>query len=459
MINCFRPVPALIILAFVLVACASSAGVGTTQPSSSDQVATIVAATMQAIPSNPPAPTTQPADESIVVAFVKDGNIHVWDSTTQQSETIFTSGDVTTLTMSDDGEVIAFTRHSLVGEQLDGYGQSALWAVDRNGDNPRELVSAESFHQRLNPRERETSSVSQLEWIPGTHRLLFSGWTYIVQGEGESHATPEGLYMVDTDTLAETVLVPDGNGLRFAPSPDGSQIALMFLDSFGFINVDGSDPHLKVLTYPAWQSTAPIFPKGAWVQDSQAFLLAAPNESGERFMWNFTIWRVPVDGSLAESLATVTDQIYPDSISFSPGGNHATYYGSLSGQPEVNRWFILSLAADVGPLAISHTYQDLWVTLHWSPADLAYTITEGSLFQLCPDATQITEVCGDPVNLGGNIAAIHWLDASRFLFLLTDSSTLFLGRLDGTMVPIVTARLEIYYGPQRFNAVLLTANK
>ena len=39
-----------------LTACASPAGVATTQPSSSDQVATIVAATMQAIPSNTPEP-------------------------------------------------------------------------------------------------------------------------------------------------------------------------------------------------------------------------------------------------------------------------------------------------------------------------------------------------------------------------------------------------------------------
>jgi hypothetical protein len=44
----------------VLVACDSPTVVGTTQPSSSDQVATVVAATMQALPSKTPEPTAKP---------------------------------------------------------------------------------------------------------------------------------------------------------------------------------------------------------------------------------------------------------------------------------------------------------------------------------------------------------------------------------------------------------------
>ena len=46
--------PVVMVASLVLSACASPTGVGTPQPSSSDQVATIVAATMQAFPSNTP---------------------------------------------------------------------------------------------------------------------------------------------------------------------------------------------------------------------------------------------------------------------------------------------------------------------------------------------------------------------------------------------------------------------
>ncbi len=53
--------PLMLVASLALTACASPTGVGTTQPSSSDQVATIVAGTMQAFPTNTPVPTAEPS--------------------------------------------------------------------------------------------------------------------------------------------------------------------------------------------------------------------------------------------------------------------------------------------------------------------------------------------------------------------------------------------------------------
>src|SRR5215216_2267827 len=94
------------------------------------------------------APTTSSLDEPLVIAFAKDGGIQLWDSETNQSHALLRAGDVTSVMMSDDGQVIAFLRRSLV-EQPELVEYVALWAVDRNGGNPRELVSAESLRQRL----------------------------------------------------------------------------------------------------------------------------------------------------------------------------------------------------------------------------------------------------------------------------------------------------------------------
>ncbi len=52
---------------------------------------------------------------TLEVVFVKDGNIQVWDEATQQTRTIVNTGDVFSVTMSDDGQMIAFTRGSWVG--------------------------------------------------------------------------------------------------------------------------------------------------------------------------------------------------------------------------------------------------------------------------------------------------------------------------------------------------------
>ncbi len=400
-------------------------------------------------------PPYENATDSVLVAYVQDGNLHVWDSQTFQTETIFSSGDVTAVAVSDDGQVIAFLRSTLVGG-LDGYLQSALWAIDRNLGNPRELVPAEIIRQRFDPREGESALVAQLAWIPGTHRLLYNGWEYQHRGEGESHATPRGLYLVDADTLQETELVPIGDGLRFVPSPDGSRIALLFLDRFGFITPDAGVVPTEVLTFPAWKSTAPIFPGGAWTLDGRAFVLAAPIEAAEEHVWNFALWRVPLDGVPPQPLAMVTEPIYPESITLTPGGDLAAYYSNvMSGEPGANRWFIVPLSGETGPLATSPTYRSLWATLNWSPSGAAYAIHEDGMVQLCPGSISLTDFCGEPVDLGGPVAALRWLDDDRYLFLTGESSTLFLGSLSGTHIPIVSAPLESHYGPQRYDAVLL----
>jgi WD40 repeat protein len=63
---------------------------------------------------------------TIEVAFVVDGNIHVWDEETQQTRTIVDTGDVFSVSVSDDGQIIAFTRGLWVGDVYDGYEQFAL---------------------------------------------------------------------------------------------------------------------------------------------------------------------------------------------------------------------------------------------------------------------------------------------------------------------------------------------
>ena len=50
--------------------------------------------------------------------------------------------------------------------------------------------------------------------------------------------------------------------LRFLPSPDGKQIALMSPSDVGFINADGSNKRQNVLTFAEAGLTGPLFPRG-----------------------------------------------------------------------------------------------------------------------------------------------------------------------------------------------------
>jgi hypothetical protein len=387
-----------------------------------------------------PSPSVSPLPIGMIeVAFVKDGNMQVWDEATQQTRTIVNTGDVLSVMTSDDGQMIAFTRGSWVGG-LDGYEQFALWAMNREGGNPRELISAQDLRQRINPSERDSSNFYQLSWVPQSHQLIFSGTRYIVQGEGLSHAIPQGAYLVDTDKGSVSVLAEAAENLRFLPSPDGKQIALMSPSGVGFINADGSNKRQDVLAYAEVELAGPLFPWGVWTQDSRAFVMTGSFERDPNFNVNFTIWRIPVDGSSPEALATITGSD-PNSVTFSPDGKSASFLQTTDQQPsEIAGWFIKHLIPEAGPLAFPYYGKEpFYANLHWSPAGEAFAIKDQDLRQLCPNAAQDSQVCGEPVHLGsGIITALHWVDTSRFLFESIEPNSLSLGNLDGTITPIVT---------------------
>jgi WD40 repeat protein len=383
--------------------------------------------------------TTLPTGK-VEVVFVKDGDIHIWDEATEQVRTILNSGDVFSVTMSDDGQMIAFTRGSWVGDVFDGYEQFALWAVKRDGENPRELVSAQVLRQRINAGDRDSSNFYQLNWVPRSHQLIFSGTKYIVQGEGLSHAVPQGAFLVDTDKGSVTMLAESAENLRLLPSPDGKQFALISSRSVGFINADGSNRRRDVLTFAEAGLTGPLFPMGVWTQDSRAFVMTGSIERDPSFNLNFAIWRIPMDGTFPVALATVTES-HPQSVTFSPDGKSSSFLQTTDQQPQgLAGWSIKPLKPEAGPLAIPfYGKETFFANLHWSPAGDAFAIQDQDLLQLCSDARQDTQVCGEPVKLGsGIITALQWVDNSRFLFETIEPNALSLGKLDGTITPIVT---------------------
>lgn len=408
-----------------------------------------------AVPPPASAPTAVPTASpgTAVVAFIQNGNIQVWEEATGQTETIFASGEAIELTVNDDGQVVAFLRRSIVGDlNSEWHEQSALWAVDRDGGNPRELVSAEQLREQLSAAETDSTNIPQMAWIPGTHRLLYSGWTYFVQAEGESHAVPEGLYLVDADTPAHSVLVPAGNPLRFAPAPDGQHVALITLTGLRFLGLPEGDRREGALSYTQIGLLGPLYPSGVWTQDSRAFLITGSLAASPNTNVDFTIWSVPVDGSPAQPLAAVTGSI-PDSVTFSPNGRSAAVFqsGALGpgGAATDYGWFVIPLAGEVGALAAASSAHMSWQNLHWSPGGTAYAVLDGSLFQLCPDAAQESEVCGEVLYLGDPIANIRWIDGNRFLWVTREPYDLYFGKLDGT-------RIRLAEGAERFAAVAMT---
>jgi hypothetical protein len=311
----------------LLPACAPRISISTLPPAPTEAPAARPALTEDPSPGSVGSP--EPS-ASLLVAFVKDGDIHLWEESTGQSRTLIKAGDVAGVTLSDDGQVLAFTRRAWAGSEMEGYEQLSLWVVNRDGTNLREVIPAEFLRQRLNLSERDSSNFYQLGWMPHTHQVIFTVTNYIVQAEGMSHAIPHGAYVLNLDSNFVTELAETTQNLRLMPSPDGMRLALLSPTSLSFVNLDGGNRRQDLLTYPAAGLTGPLFPTGVWTEDSQAFVLTGSFEKDPRMMINFTFWRVPVDGSAPVALASVLASD-PNSVTFSPDGTSASYVQATDG--------------------------------------------------------------------------------------------------------------------------------
>jgi hypothetical protein len=401
-------------------------------------------------------PTTLPVEEPLVVAYVMDGDLYLWDSASNQSSIFLKAGDITTVSMSDDGQMIAFVRRAVV-DQPELLEYASLWAVDRDGTNPRELVSVDSLRQRLDPPTSDSTGFAQIEWIANTHRLVYSAVEYFAPGQGSTHS--KDIYVVDTDTGADAVLAPDVmpdrfvNDWRFVISPNGQRIALFSNTELNLLDSDGSDLRRGVLTYRAVGiGDAVLLPRGVWAQDSSAFVFTGPMESASPRLLNYTIWRVPADGSPAQSLATLTDS-HSSYISFSPDGTRMAFFSDINGDGviQIEDQQIRPLAAGAGPLTLPPPNEQSNVL--WSPGGEAFVINDQNLFLLCPEAANASQICGDPIPLAGStdfIDGFEWVDEDSFLYRALEPTTLSLGRLDGTIRPIITLTEEESWGGWSF---------
>ena len=378
---------------------------------------------------------------SAVVVFVEDGDIVVWDEATGQRQTIIDSGDAIRVELSDDAQVVAFVRRSYFSAGgTDQNEQSALWVVGRDGSNPRELISAAALRELVDAAEANSTNFPRLDWIPKTHRLLYSGNTYDAHGYGEGGHTPlKGVYQIDADTLAGAELVPAEGSAHFISSPDGQLVALVNTTGLRFIEVDSGRQRLEFPAESIVGDAGWFTNTGVWTQDSSAFLINALVEP-RNVTSDYELWQVPVDGAPAARLIAFSSG--GGSVVFAPDGSSAAMLHSASGTgPSV--WAITPLPEDLGSLAVPSDVHD-YSLFNWSPAGTAYVIEplvfdsesvmhgRENLLPLCPNAVQAIEVCGPAIPLGEQIEWLEWVDRSRFLYVTYQPRRLYLGSLEGS---------------------------
>ncbi len=398
-------------------------GAATDQPA---PLPTRTATKTPGIPTVPPEASPPASLSSLKIAFVRGGKLWLWQNGT---ETLLTEGgDGRVVRISDDGELIVFLRELIsteVDNELSFLRESELWAINRDGTDERLLIGLEDL--RRIQSEDPGVVIHRLDWIPGTHSLLFNtqpNYPY-------PHKPLDDLHIVDADTDLWSTLLAPGEGGDFYPSPDGQRIAITSETEIKLIGADGSGLQ-TLLTYPE----VPVFGEGwyhatpVWATDSNSLVVAIPSPDpfGDP---TATIWHLPVDGSSLSVLSQIETQIpyIPGEGSISP--DLSWVINITFGQDPNKDEYIHIQPIEGGEGSELYLEAYGFELISWAPdsAHFALGLRRG------PSHLYLAKVGGDsmtPIE-EAILDAITWIDSTHFLYPSGSSQRpqLSLGRIDG----------------------------
>jgi hypothetical protein len=420
------------------------------------------------LPTPVPTPTPIPASTELRVAFVKatelGNNVWLWIEGEAEAVPLTKDGGVGGVKISDDGEIVAFTR---------GDG---LWMVRVDGvaegspSEERQLVSAEDF-AAVEARDPELEvALNRFEWIPGTHILAFNTRLRMEIGL----VLNDDLHLVNADTLQRIALLPPGEGGEFTYSPDGSQIAIVDTGSISLVNTDGSNRR-DVFTYTpvATHSEVAYYAQPVWAADSGSLRVVIPAvDPFAQPSADASVWHIATDGTPARMLRNIPmahmswpafssdlryiAHLYLEQSDRAPRaellitdlelGATITYFPKTDGDAEVT-------PGDEEAIVYRPMAGEIY---GWAPgpghadgerlfAFLAQTDPE------LPSQAQIGQLGGDVVPAYSDaefVIDVRWVDADRYLFLAQSPKgwDILLGEIGGPVTGVagVVGSLPVY---------------
>jgi hypothetical protein len=380
----------------------------------------------------PPDPTSPAvsADEPLTVAWVENGNLFTWRSTDPQPRRIASGGAIRPI-LAPDGSQVAYLRGP-------GGDPRSLWISDTPGASERQLIDAAA----LVPDD-PTRRLWEVVWVENA--LYFNTLT----GEQIGARTADDLWRVDALTGEIAHLLPDGDGGRIFPAPDGSRLALA---AAGEYTQPGEGPRAPgviafydlvtgerrvMLKFPAVATASQWrwYPELRWLPDSSGVRAAIPTPDLVYGEGQTALWWVPVAGDPVQS--GTADADYFGLPEFSADGMWIAYIQRRATPQQET--VTLMIGAYDGSGATSYAEGDVGALggAHWLPgaAQVVYvTGTAGEMWIAGPGGTPVRFPAADvPVR------QIVWADADTYVFLTTLDGTL---TLQFGLLDIPTASLQ-----------------
>lgn len=334
-------------IVILITACAPTQSGGLSE---ADQIATIVAATLQAnaVPTVEAALTAEPTAAAqqnafgncantgqLSLAYIKDSNVWLWLEGGVKTQ-LTNTADAVDVRISQDGCRVAYSR-SVPNPAFDpntefGPGETVdeLWVVSSDASVNQKLAGLE-FFATLPPAEETTSySLYKFEWQPGSHTLAFSTRLVFM---GPGLISNNDIHLVDANLLTPTTLLAAGQGGDIYFSPDGQQIAFSTHLDVSVINADGSNLRSDLITFPSviTYSEFQYSPPVNWTPDSGTLMVAVPPEDGlaepvDGVFPETALWWIPLDGTPPQEVGGIQNVWFASSeVEFSPDLGRIAY--------------------------------------------------------------------------------------------------------------------------------------
>jgi hypothetical protein len=394
-------------------------------------------------PTPEPAFTPMPSDayavpDGLRVVFAKGGDIWLWTEEDREVTPLTSSGDVRRVTISDDGEIVAFRR------------ADELWTVNSDGTGERQLLGAEE----LEAFESDGFEVrlSRFAWVPGTHTVAFNTRRRLEARD----VLADDLRLVDADTLEQTMLLPPGEGGMFTYSPDGSQVAVVTPGDISLLDADGANRRDSVLTYTpvATYDEDDYYVKPVWAADGSTLMVAVPPANPDaRPLQHTSIWRIPTDGTSAELVTTINALPVEDAVSFSPLLTYVAYVEVLQlGETQ----YEVQLQLKVVRLRNGdwQAYPDAGALYGWAPGSRRFAFVAGRERPQLKIGEWSGGTIPGSIDAGISVHDVRWLDRDHYLFIAgrngemgaeEDSWDLILGDISGSSTTLASAPDDFSY--------------
>ena len=358
--------------------------------------------TPASLPATPPATAqaavlpTIPAMLNLRVAFTDDGNLWAVEEGLEPAQLTDTGG-ISEVRLSNDGQWIAYVVRGLDQDTAE------LHSIRFDGSNSQILLDAASF-DALYPLESFVHyTLSNLDFLPGSHTLLFNTRGVF---EGPGLAKNDDLLAIDVATGQITPLLARGVGGDFTVSPGGDRIAIVRPDSLGFVNADGTNLRSEVLTFstvityseyffyplPVWSDSSVVVP----IPQEDPFFAAEPG----------TVWHV---NDVPQVIAQPDGDLFAPQSEVpivSPGGGYLAFFEDAE---EAGQQHLVIQGLSSGEQIIYDTGSIQWKG--WAPNLRQFAYTKGSGLDL-----MLGDLLHEPRPLGPS-TGLRWLNASEFLFL------------------------------------------